>query len=813
MNNTAPRTDEMLDSEIRLRLALDAGKMGAWEWNLQTGQVLWSTALEAIHGLAPGTFGGTIDDYGRDVHPEDRELVRNSIQRSLESGEHHVEYRIIWPAGSVHWVEGRGRLFRDASGTPARMVGVCTDVTLRKRAGEALKSKEAELALIAHATPLALTRCSRERRYLFANDAAATLFGLPLDRIVGRPVPEVMGENAYAVAVPHIEKVLLGQTVEYEAEFDFRTAGPRWMRVNYIPDRDERGEIAGWIATILDITERKREEQKSRFLADASAALAELTDKESTLQKIAGVAVPHFADWCAVFLNHHDGTVRPLAMAHTDPAKAKVAREMFARYPVDPDAPRGTGCIARTGKPELLEDIPEEALSTVARDADHLNMARTVGLRSYLGVPLVSRGGKILGVLDFVAAESGRRFRRADLWLAQDLARRAVIAIENAELYRAMKEADRRKDEFLAILAHELRNPLAPVRNASHYLKLKELDDSDLERPVEMIDRQVTHMARLIDDLLDVSRISRGVLELRRERLTFVEVVEAALDASAHEIAARGHDLRVSMPTGMIELEADRARMAQVFGNLILNAAKYTPAPGRIEVGAVVKRGFVEATVRDNGIGIPSDKLTEIFDLFARVDHSLERQGGLGIGLTLARQLMELHGGTIEARSEGIGHGSEFVIRIPILTAPRLRAPVEAPLEAPKTARRILVADDNPDAVDSLVLLLQTAGHEVHGVYDGASAVAAVRAFQPDIVLLDIGMPKLNGYEAARQIRLDPWGRSLFLVALTGWGQGNDRALAREAGFDLHLVKPVDPKLLFRVLAEGIPAPSPTPTP
>ncbi|HZR82189.1 MAG TPA: ATP-binding protein [Candidatus Binatia bacterium] len=364
------------------------------------------------------------------------------------------------------------------------------------------------------------------------------------------------------------------------------------------------------------------------------------------------------------------------------------------------------------------------------------------------------------------------------------------------------EESNRRKDEFIAILAHELRNPLAPVRNAARYLKLKAPRDAELARSIEMIERQIGQMSRLIDDLLDVSRLSRGMLGLRRERVSLSEIVDAAVDDCRHELQVKGHALRVSPPRVPVEVEADRDRLVQVLCNLIGNSIKFTPPGGHIEIAAsIAERGVLEMSVKDDGIGIPDDKLDEIFDLFARVDRSLERQGGLGIGLTLVRQLVELHGGTIEAHSAGAGKGSEFVLRLPIVVPPAEMPAIVAEATAAAAPLRILLADDNEDAVESLSMLLEMAGHEVHAALDGEAAVARAEAVRPDVALLDIGMPKANGYEVARRIRSHAWGAAIFLVAVTGWGQDDDKRRAREAGFDEHLVKPVPPEALERMLA------------
>jgi PAS domain S-box-containing protein len=371
----------------------------------------------------------------------------------------------------------------------------------------------------------------------------------------------------------------------------------------------------------------------------------------------------------------------------------------------------------------------------------------------------------------------------------------------------ALKESDQRKDEFLAMLAHELRNPLAPIRNGVQIFRALAPPVPELQVAIEMIDRQVHQMTRLVDDLLDVSRITRGKIELRRERVELATIMKGAVEASRPLIDQRGHELTVTMPPQPIHLEADLTRLSQVLMNLIHNAAKFIDRPGRIWVTAEREDGCVLIRVKDTGIGIPAEMLPRIFDMFTQVDRSLERsEGGLGLGLTLVHRLVELHGGTVEARSEGLGKGSEFIVRLPVAVelqdpGPRGEAGGGETAATP-AARRILVVDDNRDAADSLGMLLGMLGHEVHTAHDGLEAVEAVDGFRPDVVLMDIGLPKLNGYEAARRIREQQGGAGLVLIALTGWGQDEDRRRSREAGFDHHITKPVDFADLQRVLAE-----------
>ena len=385
-----------------------------------------------------------------------------------------------------------------------------------------------------------------------------------------------------------------------------------------------------------------------------------------------------------------------------------------------------------------------------------------------------------------------------------------LLAVEDVTALRKraddLAEVNRHKDEFLATLAHELRNPLAPIRNAVQYLGIENLKGSDVKTAGDVIARQVTIMVRLIDDLLDVSRLSRNKLDIRKQRVELAAVVESAVESSRPLIQQCGHEFTVSLPPEPIHLDADSVRLAQVFMNLLNNAAKYTKRGGHIWLTAEREGSDVVVRVRDNGIGIPGNMLAHIFDMFTQVDRSLERsQGGLGIGLTLVRRLVDMHDGSIEAHSNGPDKGSEFVVRLPIMQPPDEPPPMSAgPRSTALTGSRILVVDDNKDSADSLKMLLRLKGNDIRTAYDGLEAGEVAETFRPELVLLDIGLPKLNGYEVARRIRQRPWGRDVVLVALTGWGQDEDRRRSQEAGFNFHIVKPVELAALEELLAKPI---------
>ncbi len=682
---TARRNTEsaLRDSEERLRLALEAGTMGVWDWNVCTGELKWSDSLEPLHGLAPGTFGGTFEHFEQLVHPEDRALLQSAIKTAIETREQfYVEFRNLRPNGGIHWIAGSGKVFEGSDGKPLRMIGVG-----------------------------------------------------------------------------------------------------------------------------MDVTNRRRSENTARFLADASAALSVLVDSDSTLQKVASLAVPHFADWVAVDVLEENGQLRRVAVAHVEPTKVKFAHELHRRFPADPSDSRGVWSILRTSKAELVPELTDEMLAESVKDPELLGIIRELGLKSYIGVPLIVRG-KTIGVITFIMAESGHTYDETDLAVAEDLASRTGIAVENSQLYRELRDADHRKDEFLATLAHELRNPLAPIRNGLQVFRLAGARGEMAEDALTMMERQLSHMVRLVDDLLDVSRITRNKLELRKERVSLATVIHTGVETARPMIEHFGHTFSAKLPPKPVYIDADPLRLAQVFSNLLTNAAKYTEPGGQISLIATTVGEEAVVHVQDNGLGIPLEAQSSIFEMFSQVDRNIERsQGGLGIGLTLVRRLVEMHGGRVDVKSEGPGKGSEFTVRIPVQTEFRTIVGSELPSQSmvADTKQRILVVDDNVDAAESLSMMLKIMGNEVRTAADGQAAVEIADEYRPDVILLDIGMPKLNGYEACRRIRKQAWARDVVIIAQTGWGTDEDKAKSQKAGFDFHIIKPVDPAVLNELL-KGLPS-------
>jgi PAS domain S-box-containing protein len=577
--------------------------------------------------------------------------------------------------------------------------------------------------------------------------------------------------------------------------------GLRWIWDRAFPVRTENGDVYRVAGIAEDVTDRKRAEDDARFLADASAALTSLVDIDSGLQRLAERAVPFFCDWMTIDLLDETGKLRRVAAAHVDPNKVELANEVNRRFPSDRNTTTGLWSVVNTGKPRFTPEITAETMEQSVNNAEFRAILTELGLRSYIGVPLTVRG-KTFGVLSFITAESGRRYTLDDLAMAEDLARRTAVAVENSRLYQEVREADRRKEEFLGLLAHELRNPLAPVRNGLQILKLTGGKGPAAGDAVEMMERQIQHLIRLVDDLVDVSRVMRSQVELRCEPIPIAAVVERAVETSHPAVQAERHQFAVEIPSEPLWVNGDLVRLSQVVSNLINNAARYTPSGGSITVRVHREGDFAVLRVRDTGIGLSSDMLPKIWEMFVQADRTTKSaQVGMGIGLTLVKNLVEMHGGFVEAKSDGVGKGSEFIVRLPLVAAPPERKPSPPSPTSRHSSRRVLVVDDNVDVAQSLALLLDLEGHKTKIAHDGPTALKIALAEPPEIAFLDIGMPGMDGYELARKFREEEALRDVFLVALTGWGQAEDRRRTAEAGFDAHEVKPIEPEALAKVFS------------
>jgi PAS domain S-box-containing protein len=763
-----------------------------------------NSVAQTLTGWPPEEAAGQpLEKVFKIINEHTRKPAENPVAKALQEGvvvglaNHSV---LIARDGTERPIDDSAAPIRGEDGAIGGVVLVFRDVTEARRALEA----RLRLAAIVESSEDAIISKTLDGIIVSWNEGAERLYGYTAQEMIGKPLAILIPSDSPNELPAIIERLKRGERIAHYETVRVCKDGTRLnVSLTISPVRNPEGEIIGASKVARDITAAKRTAEALRFLAEASSVLAEVEDVPSTLHKIARLSVPRFADWCAVDLLGEDGSLRRLAVAHVDPAKVQLARDLQRRYPPQPDASQGVWNVLRSGHAEIISEITDAMLAATIKDPERLQAALRLGIKSYMAVPLRVKE-QTVGVITFASAESARRYGPSDLTVAEDLARRAGVAIENAQLYGELRKADRLKDEFLAMLAHELRNPLGPIRNALVVMKQPHATPAIIEQVRGMAERQAQHMTRLLDDLLDMSRISHGRIELRKEVAELAPIVHRTIEAVRPLIEERRHQLVLSLPVAPLWMEVDPHRLEQVLSNLLNNAAKYTDPGGRIELSAAQDGVEIVLRVRDTGIGIAPQMLPTIFDLFVQAERRLDRsQGGVGIGLTLVKRLVEMHGGKVEVASPGMGRGSEFSVRLPGVaqsegSAQTTRIDVMADGALP--TRRILVVDDNEDAAETLAALLRLKSQKVEVAHGGPAALEAVRRFEPEMIFLDIGMPGMDGYEVARKLRARSDHRNLILIALTGFGQEDDRARSRAAGFDHHLVKPIGPISLQAIL-------------
>lgn len=679
-----------------------------------------------------------------------------------------------------------------------------------RRLNAELEAKAGELQTVLDLVPIAIFMAhDPDCHRITGNHAAEELIGARVRTNISflaepeeRPTPHRVLQEGRELGLMDLpmQRAAFGDLVDGE-EYDIVFEDGRRKHIfGYAsPLYDAAHEIRGSIAAFLDITDRKlteanleRRTRRLQLLWEAARILMTVHDLEAMVralfEKIRADLGLDLYENCAV-----EPAFPRLRLVSSDGVQPETAAALASMD-------FGTsicGVVAERSEAIVLTDVQ----SSTDRAAASI---RALGVQAYVCNPLIA-GGRVVGTLSF-GSRSKRAFAQDEVEFLETITQYVAVADERLRLIEQLREADRRKDTFMATLAHELRNPLAPIRNAVQLLKARGPQDPKFVWCRNVIDRQVHHMARLLEDLLDVSRISRSKLELRKERVALASVIDVAVETSRPVIEAGRHELSVSLPSGSLCVDGDPVRLAQIFSNLLNNAAKYTPEEGKIALSAERRGAVVIVSVKDNGIGITSDMLPKVFDMFAQATPALERaQGGLGIGLSLVKGLVELHGGKVSARSDGMNGGSEFRVELPIASVPQESKSHENGAPALVVKHRVLVVDDNVDNADSLAALLEIMGSEVRTAYDGEQALRMAESFKPTVMLLDIGMPRMNGYQVCRRLRELPWGRAIWLIAMTGWGQAEDRRRSREAGFDHHLVKPVDNNALVKLLAERSP--------
>jgi len=684
------------------------------------------------------------------IHPDDHEQVMAVIAEAIRSKSvFELEHRVLRRDGSLGWTFSRAVPILDANGAIIEWFGVARDVTESHEIRENLR-RQAELLDLAHDT---IFIRDEEDRITYWNKGAELRYGWSEREVLGKE-PHTLLRTGFSEPLEKIRDTLKrtghwsGELVHTCRDGRIITVDSRWAI-----QHDAEGDGFRVLEISNDISDRKRaeaERQKFVSLADHSVEFIGMCDLEFN---------PFYVN---------EAGRRIVGLDSMEEACSVQVQDYF--FPEDRDQimneffPK----VLREGRGEL--EVRFRHFKTDAAIWMIFNVFQVRG-----------EDGKLIGYAT-VSRDITERKRAED----------------------ALRQADRHKDEFLATLAHELRNPLAPIRTGLDLLK-RAGDNPALREKVRCtMERQTEQLVTLVNDLLDVSRISRGILELRRSRVALGDIIRSAVESAQPFIDKERHLLSVHLPDEPIHLDGDPHRLAQVVSNLLNNAARYTPSGGRIWLTAQRLGGELLLAVRDNGIGIQPEMREHIFDMFAQADHNQERaKAGLGIGLTLVKSLVEMHGGTVDVHSEGPGRGSEFRVRLPILAEEEAaeRRPAEEPSAVTTPARRVLVVDDNEAAADTLAEILAMSGHDVRTASDGEQAVQVANDFRPEVILMDLGMPKMNGYEAARAIRGQPWGKDILLVALTGWGQADVRQRTKEAGFDRHLVKPPDAEEILRLFS------------
>ena len=849
-------------NERRLNLALSAGRMGAWDWDIVSGRVSWSSELERAHGLEPGTFEGTLEAYTRDVYPADAERLSTAIATALERPDapYDFEYRIVRPDGALRWLAATGRVMVDTSGRPTRMVGICRDVTERKRVEDAS-------AFVAQASRVLATTLSPETIVenlarlvvppladwciVQVTDADGRLHPVEIAHqdagetaLVWELIrrwpsrPDQFGSAAAVVAsgqsvlLPRITDELLKIRAETDEplrllqSLRFRSSitvplqarGRTFGALTLISAESERiynaadlrfaEEIASWAALAIDNAQLYRQAEEARLAAETARGHLEVLatvndqiavslDPDEALRQLAVPVVPAFADYCITYAAA-DERIRPVGVAHRDPAKLPLVEALAQGLRVSVDE-RSTSRGVLTMHEAQVLTAPASLFSHAQADAPAGDGRSVIEPCSVITVPLHARGRTLGAILLATTNDSGRRYGEADLKLAIELASRAAMLLDNARLYAAARSAVRSRDDLVAFISHDLRDPLQSISAATASLRLAPQTPDNAES-LESIARASNQMRRLVQDLLDVSMLEAGRPLIRREPVDLHDLILEVQTLALPQIKASQAGLQTRLAADLPSVAIDRHRILQVLMNLICNALKFGPRRGIVTLGVERQLEAVRFWVHDNGPGISADQLERVFDRFWRAGH----KAGAGLGLAVAKGIVEAHGGQMGVTSDPAA-GTLFFFTLPLQTETVVApAPEPVPVEPVRPARsggrRVLLVDDDRDVVRSLVRLVRSLGHETHVAYSGEEALQVAQECQPQIILMDIGLPGLSGYDTAREMRARPWGDAVTLIAVTGWVREADRRRALDAGFDRHLTKPVDANLLEALL-------------
>jgi PAS domain S-box-containing protein len=799
-------------------------------------QAIFETALDAIM---------IVDDEGRyvDVNPAMCRILKAPRSRLL--GAHFSEFippdRLEDAVSAFSGLKTEGGLrmefpLRAADGqivelewtsraefVPGLHFCAARDISDRKRVEQAHRASEERFTKAFNASPHPMTISTLdEGRYLDVNEATLRITGYTSAEMIGHTAGELdiwADDESRNRLVAMLKEQ--GEVRDLEVGLRSKNGEVRTvLMAAELTDFDGRSCI---LTASSDISERKRAEDDQRFLAEASSILATSLDYETTLASLARLTIPRLATYCAIDLVDEDKKLRQVAVAHKDLDKEGLVRELRRRNPYDDSLPHGVVKVLRTGKSEISPEITDSLITSYSTSDEYLEIIRELNPKSYMLVPLVARG-RTLGVITFVADETGTRYDARSLELAEDLARRAALAIDNARLYGEVQRANRAKDEFLATVSHELRTPLNAILGWSHILRSNKLDEAATAKAYVIIERNARAQAQLIEDTLDISRIITGKLRLDMRPIDLDSVVGAAVEAMRPAADVKQISIETKIGPETCVVSGDANRLQQVVWNLLSNAIKFTPNNGRVEVRLDRFGANARLTVSDTGQGISQAFLPYVFDRFRQADSSTTRKhSGLGLGLAIVRHLVTLHGGGVRAESNGEGRGATFAITLPLVGLQHAEGKIEVeqdrkagasvarsqeaetadPRAAMLEGLRVVIVDDQPDTLDMLRAALAAWGASVSCADTARQALQMIIESRPHVLVSDLGLPDEDGYELIRKVReLEPeLGGLVPAIALTAYARAEDRRQSLEAGFQIHMTKPVEPVELAVVIA------------
>ncbi|CAN5718319.1 ATP-binding protein [soil metagenome] len=830
--------EDLRESQERLRAALTAAGTGTFRWNIPANTVELDGNLDRLFGLPPGQAVQSLEAFLAAVHPEDRAAVRAAWETSARDGsDFDMEFRVVWPDGSVHWIDDKARAFSDEHGNPLYMTGACADITGRKLAADALRINEQRLRAMFNQAAVGIAIVGLDGAFHETNRKFTQILGYSSEELTGRKFVELTHAEDLAATQQAVEALLSGAVPDYSLEKRYvrKDGAVVWSLTTVTLLRDSDGHPENFLTVIEDITARKEAEEALReesrtleLLNESGKMLAAKLDLQSLVQSVTDAATQlSGAQFGSFFYNTTDENGDSFLLY----ALSGAPREAFSRF----DQPRATTLFGPTfrGEPPIrIGDVLEDP--RYGKMAPHHGMPKGhLPVRSYLAVPVRSRSDEVIGGLFFGHAQPHVFTERAER-LIVGIAAQAGIAIDNARLYeaaqraaeerKALLESERAartaaermssiKDEFLATLSHELRTPLNAILGWAQVLRSGTRDGAEVLKGLETIERNARVQTQLIEDLLDMSRITSGKVRLDIQTILPASVIEAAVETVQPSADAKSIRLETFLDPSAGPVSADPGRIQQVVWNLLSNAIKFTPKGGKVQVVFERVNSHVEITVTDTGIGIRPELIPHLFERFRQGDASTTRHyGGLGLGLSIVENLVELHGGTVVISSQGEGLGTTVSVHLPLSVVHRA---AEGERIHPKASRgqmtrvvtgelqglAVLVVDDQPDARDLIRRVLEDSGATVVTAGSGDDALQLIAAQKPDVLVSDIGMPEMDGFELLRRIRgLGVEGR-IPAIALTAFARSEDRTRALRAGFLVHVSKPVDPAELVATVA------------